>query len=265
MKKGFMLIELALSIGLIAILSLFVVGVFYTNTTLFQKQQTDINLSTSARLAIDDINKNIKDAITYKTNYTNGPDNYNCINPPPATCNALILQLPALDNSNPPKPIENNVDFDYVVFYKKDEKLIKKVYPDSSSSRKAATQILTASLNQTNDNVKFTIDLPTNKRCADVNFDGIVNNEDVFIVRDHFGHTFPATWDALDPFLDLGPPNTGPNGFIDSADIALAVQQIGTTCPRVFVKTELTLEEQTSTKKVEVSQSGEALFRNRTQ
>jgi prepilin-type N-terminal cleavage/methylation domain-containing protein len=135
MKKGFTLIEMVISIGLISVLILVAASLFtasqrqYAYTAARTKMQNDLNFS------MDSITNNIKLASVVPTSYstyTRGAD-------------TLILGIPAKDSNQGFLYNGANLKLDYIVYFLQSGSLKRAYFGDSSgvdAGRSQTPQIL---------------------------------------------------------------------------------------------------------------------------
>jgi len=132
-KRGFTVLELTIAIAILAILSLIIATIIIRSGIIFEKQQGNVETGLANRFVLDEISQNVRAAKQVEESFISGPDNYT------TGTATLILKIPAINAAG--ETISGV--FDRVVFYKDSEKIIKKVYPDSQSTRKQISQILT--------------------------------------------------------------------------------------------------------------------------
>lgn len=126
-RKGFTLIELAIAITLLALISAAVGSMYAVAFRNYQSQSQRQHFQKNINFTIDEINRDIKQAVsvppTYDT-FTNDPTH-------------IILALPATDSSGNFIFNAGVLQKDYVVYYLSNGSVIKKTYAQPGSQRYA--------------------------------------------------------------------------------------------------------------------------------
>lgn len=136
-KKAFTIIELLIVFSLSSVIIMVLGSVFVSHFKLFNNVKSLVEVSSSNKLVLDELITQIResDAIVSTCSACGGIT---------TGSNSLILELWPLDtSSNPFEPTSNN--FDYVLYFRdptKTNNLIKKIIPDTTSSRVASTKIM---------------------------------------------------------------------------------------------------------------------------
>lgn len=136
--KGFTLLESMMAAGVALVMGVFLVSILVNNTGLFYQESSIVNEGLSLNDVLDKVNSTAKEAISVAASYPSSSPTYF------SSANVLILKLPALSING---VITDT--YDYAVFYpdtNKPKVLRKKVFPDTSSTRKAEDLILTTIL-----------------------------------------------------------------------------------------------------------------------
>lgn len=138
--RGFTIAEIVVVVGLFALLSVFIVGVYISHNQLFYSQSAEINAVGTARAVMDDLTDNIREAREVATSYIHNLVTYT------SDSDTLVLRLPAIDSSGNPIAAA----FDYVIYYidaADATRLRKIVSVNPLSSRRAEEKLLTDYLN----------------------------------------------------------------------------------------------------------------------
>ena len=140
-KPGLTLVEILISMGILAVIMSFIAIIYFAHFKLFSNQSTSIDVASQNRLAIEEITNQIRESQSVVT-----------------TCSAcsgdttgsqiLVLQIwPLTAQGEPFDPGGSN--YDYMV-YKKDPadntKLLKKILPGAGSSRTSSSKILVSDI-----------------------------------------------------------------------------------------------------------------------
>lgn len=150
LRRGISLAEYLVAFSIISIISVMVAAVYFAHFRLFSNQNTAIDVSTQARIGVDEITNQLRQAeAIISTCASCGGDT--------TGQNILIMQLWPIDASG--EPIDpQGTNYDYIEF-KKDEdgKLLKITYPNASSTRPSGTHTVANFVTT----VEFTYDDPT--------------------------------------------------------------------------------------------------------
>lgn len=125
MKKGFTLIELAVSTALLGIIMSAVTALFVVGIKNYQVESQRSFLQKEVNFVADDI------AIQAKQAYA-VPETYDIY---ARSADTLILALPAINESENFIYSGNNLATDYIIYYLADGSLYKKMVADTSSTR----------------------------------------------------------------------------------------------------------------------------------
>jgi len=159
-NKGFTLLELVISIAILAIISLTLTTIIIRYGIHYQKQQTEVQANLSNRFVLDEISTRIRESRTIADQTTVDGQIYT------TGANTLVLKALSIDANG------NTIaeTFDYIIFYQdstQTTKFIKKVAPNALSKRLSVNQVLTANLKQ----ITFTYDNPTPSSANSVTID----------------------------------------------------------------------------------------------
>jgi len=125
MKKGFTLVELLITISLIAAIAIVISSVFISGYRTFNDEISNARIQSSAQTILDRIITETKNGMlieaTYGT-YTTG-------------ANTIIIQVPAVNKNKEIQYSGTNMLFDRIIYYYADNTIHRVVYADSSSSR----------------------------------------------------------------------------------------------------------------------------------
>lgn len=135
-KRSFTLIELLISMALLAVVTMVIGYVFIANFKLFRDESSAIAITEINKIALDEITNQIRESQGIAVSCTPcGSDTTNA--------NTLILQIWPLNASG--EPFDGSGSFDYIV-YKRDTvdntQMRKIIYPDASSTRTATNDVL---------------------------------------------------------------------------------------------------------------------------
>lgn len=159
-QRGFTLAEVLVVIGLIGILSVFAVGIFFSNNQFYLTQSGEINSIISTRLVSDRINEYGRAATAVIGSHVFGPTTYT------TGLETVIFRIPAINGSG---GIISGTD-DYVVVSKdlsNSSRLILVLEPNAASVRKSRDILLTDKLNS----VSFTYDDADPTLAKNVNYE----------------------------------------------------------------------------------------------
>lgn len=159
--NGVTLVEILVGLAVFGFVSVLAASLYFAHFKLFSNQNTAINVSSQNKLVLDDITNQIRESQGVAASCCGGDT---------TSATVLVLQLWPVDASSEPfQPVGSAYDF---IVYKRDStdntKLVKKVVPDTASTRQAKTTILAttvSTLNFTYDNAdpilasEITIDL----------------------------------------------------------------------------------------------------------
>ncbi len=136
-SAGFTLIEIITGLAVTGFVTVLVASVYLAHFRLSSNQNTAIDTSTQNKLAFDEMTNQIRQAQAIVSTCSSCAGDT-------TGANILILQLWPLDASNDPKD-PMGINYDYVE-YRLDSvdptKLIKKTFPDPTSTRKSGTKIV---------------------------------------------------------------------------------------------------------------------------
>lgn len=130
-KKGLTLVELLITIGLLTVIMGAISSIFAVALKNYQVSITQNNLQKDVNIVLDDISRNIKEAVELPLSYTNKNDEtFN------RGSDTLILAIPAIgEEQRFLYDINGNVKKDYIIYQIIDDKLHKKAYMDPDSER----------------------------------------------------------------------------------------------------------------------------------
>jgi prepilin-type N-terminal cleavage/methylation domain-containing protein len=132
-QRGFTLVEILVSVVLILICALIVSTMFIGQNRIFRTESAELNVTSDARSAIDDIDNYTRQATRTLSSYSTYT----------AGSQVLILQLRSVGASN--QLLIGS--YDTVVYYLDGSNLYRRIYPDASSSRAAVIKRLASSVN----------------------------------------------------------------------------------------------------------------------
>lgn len=146
-QKGISLIEVLVGLAVFGFVSVLVASLYFAQFKLFSNQNTAIDVSSQNKLVLDDITNQIRESQGIAANCCGGDTTSSAV---------LVLQLWPLNAiSEPFQPAGNAYDF---VVYKRDQadttKLVKRVVPDTASTRQSKTTVLSTTIS----NLNFTYD-----------------------------------------------------------------------------------------------------------
>ncbi|MDO8487086.1 MAG: prepilin-type N-terminal cleavage/methylation domain-containing protein [Candidatus Curtissbacteria bacterium] len=148
-SAGFTLVELITGLAIGGFVLVIVASIYLAHFRLFSNQNTAIDAATQNKLALDEITNQIRQSqAIVSTCASCGGDT--------TGTNILILQLWPLDTGGDPQdPMGTNYDY---IEYRRDPsvptKLIRKIYPYASSTRKSGTRIVATNVS----NLTFSYD-----------------------------------------------------------------------------------------------------------
>ena len=155
-QKGVSLIEILIGLAIVAIIGLLAASVYFTQSRLFGRQTTQIDVATQNKLALEEMVNVIRSAESVVAS---------CCSPVETTsADTLVLRLWTTNASgNPQDPPASPApqDYDYII-YKRDTsdttKLIKKTVPAAESSRPGSTDVLAIKIGNENGDLVFNLD-----------------------------------------------------------------------------------------------------------
>lgn len=131
MKKGFTLLELVITMGLVSVVGLLLVVIIVNSTGVFYKESSKLSEGLNINDTLSSIRSIIKQSNGVVATYTDGSITYS------SGTTQLILKLSSIDSSN--NLIPNT--YDYFVYFLDQKKLRLKSFPDPASVRKKQDQI----------------------------------------------------------------------------------------------------------------------------
>lgn len=134
--KGFTLLEMVITMGLVSIIGLLLVVIIVNSTGIFYKESSKLSEGLNINDALLSIRDNIKESSGVVASYTAGSTTYT------SSSTQLVLKLASIDTTN--NLISNT--FDYFVYFLDQKKLRLKSFPDAQSARKAQDQIFSTSV-----------------------------------------------------------------------------------------------------------------------
>lgn len=105
--RGFTIAEILVVIGLFALLSVFIVGIYFSHDGLYHSQSAEINAVGTARGILDDMTDAVRESAAVASFYVYGGQTYS------SDIDTLVLRLPAVDASGNPIPAV----YDYAIYY----------------------------------------------------------------------------------------------------------------------------------------------------
>lgn len=136
--KGLTLVEIIIVLGISTIAGVLLLMVMINSLGIFYKQSSKVSEGLNANEALTHIRRTIKESSGIASSYTGGGTTYTSSN------TQIIFKIAAIDAAN-------NIiadTFDYFVYFQDQNYLRFKIFPDALSSRKAADQIFSNSLDQ---------------------------------------------------------------------------------------------------------------------
>lgn len=138
--KAFTLIEILISVAILAVITLIVGSILISHFNLFNNVKQLVDISSSNKLALDELITQIREGQAIASTCSGcGGDS--------TSATVLILQLWPLDTNK--DSFEPTAGYDYVI-YKRDpagnNKLIKKTVADTTSSRLTSTKIMASDI-----------------------------------------------------------------------------------------------------------------------
>ena len=142
-RAGLTLPEVLIGLGLVGIVAVLVASVMFAHFRLFTNQSTTIDISSQNKIALAEIANQIRQSQAIATTCANN----RC--PQDTTgSSVVVLQLWALDAESEPQASA----YDYIVLRQDPQdntKLIRKIYPDTTSLRQTGTQVIAIQLSPT--------------------------------------------------------------------------------------------------------------------
>ena len=134
LRRGISLPEYLIAFSIIGVISVMVAAIYFAQFRLFSNQNTAIDVSTQARLAVDEITNQLRQAESVVAG---------C---PPCGSDTtddalLILRAWPIDATGEPMD-PAGANYDYIEFKVSGNKLIRITYPDAISSRASGTHII---------------------------------------------------------------------------------------------------------------------------
>lgn len=159
-QNGFTLIEFLTVFAVLGLVSVLVASLYFAHFKLFSNQNTLVDLSSQNKLILDDVTNQVRESQAVVSACCGGDTTSGSV---------LVLRLWPLDGSGEPfQPTGNAYDF---VVYRQDPqdstKLIKKVVPDSASTRQAKTSILATTVTS----LAFTYDNADPTQASEITID----------------------------------------------------------------------------------------------
>lgn len=139
--RGFTLLEVLVATAIAIVAGALLIVIIVNSTGLFYQQSSKISEGLNTNTALSTIRSSIKQATAISAQYTSGSTTYI------SGSTQLVLKVASIDASN--EIISDT--FDYFVFFLDQNYLRFKIFPDVASSRQAADQILSTSI----DNLLF--------------------------------------------------------------------------------------------------------------
>jgi len=143
---GFTVIELTVVVAIVGICSLILVDSFIGHNRIYKTETAELNVTSDARGALDDIDNYVRQATRTLSSYSTYT----------AGSQVLILQIQSVNSSNQLVP----GTFDNVVYYLSGSDLVRTIYPDASSTRVSGTKKLASNvtgLSFTYDNADYSL------------------------------------------------------------------------------------------------------------
>lgn len=138
--KGLTLIEILLAMGVAVIIGALLVVIMINSAGVFYKQSSKITEGLNTNDALAYLRQSIKQSSAVAATLTQGSAVYT------SSSEQIILKISSVDS------LGNIIadTYDYFVFYKDQNKLLFKTFPNAASARKAQDQIFSTSLDSLN-------------------------------------------------------------------------------------------------------------------
>lgn len=124
-KRGVTLIELLITMSLVAFIAAVITSVYLTGFKTFKEELASSTVQSNAQTILDALTTDIKNGLqiepSYST-YTTDDD-------------SIIIRIPAIDSNKNILYSGSNMLFDRIIYYYKDNSIHKVIYADPSSSR----------------------------------------------------------------------------------------------------------------------------------
>jgi prepilin-type N-terminal cleavage/methylation domain-containing protein len=128
MKKGYTLIELIISMAILAVIMAAVATIFVTSIKNYRTESQKSAFQRELNFVVDNISKDVKEAAEV-------PQNYDVFALAPTV---LILAIPATNSSNNFIYTGEVLEKDYVVYYLLNQELKRKIYANPLGSRQSS-------------------------------------------------------------------------------------------------------------------------------
>ena len=137
-KNGLTLVEAVIATAIAAVLAMLLPVIIVNTAGIFYKESSKVNIGLSINDALSQIRENVKESYGISSTYPpSGSPVYT------SSSDVIVLKILSIDSQG---SILDNT-FDFFVYYKDDDKLRFKSFPDSLSTRLPADQILSNNLN----------------------------------------------------------------------------------------------------------------------
>lgn len=141
LSVGFTLVELILAIGISSVVGVLLLVIIVNSTGLFYNQSSKLSEGLNINDALSKIKSSVRLANSVASSYTNEQSTFT------SGETQLVFKVSSIDSANNIIPDV----YDYYVFYLNQKQLRLKVFPDTSSFRKAQDQIFSTNV----DSLKF--------------------------------------------------------------------------------------------------------------
>ncbi|OGE74332.1 MAG: hypothetical protein A3I07_02680 [Candidatus Doudnabacteria bacterium RIFCSPLOWO2_02_FULL_42_9] len=132
-SRGFTLVEIVIVISIVVVCGVVIADLFIGQNRLYKVETAELNVTSDARVALDDIDNYVRQANRVLDNsgaYITGAQ-------------VLVLQIQSINASNQLIP----ATFDNVVYYLTGPELYREVFPHNASSRLGGTKQLASHVN----------------------------------------------------------------------------------------------------------------------
>lgn len=135
-QKGLTLVEVLISTVIVILVGSLLLAIIVNSTGLFYQESAKVNMGLSTNDALISIRKSLKESSGVAASYSNDSVTYT------SKADQIVLKVPSLDSSG-----DNILNtYDYVIFSLDQGKLTLKTFPSAQSTRAAANQVFSNSV-----------------------------------------------------------------------------------------------------------------------